>query len=202
MRRKTDRLMIGFHWATSLLVAATFAIGLLHAHTELMDESSAWLDIHRALGLGILAVTVARLLTRMRFGPIGNGSELTLPIRMASRATHLMIYACLVAMPLLGWAQSSAATRHFKLFGMPFPALIHRNLDLSDTLSWWHTQVGWCFLSLIALHAMAALFHHYVLQDDVLMTMIPGRRPAAALVREEIRPEWAEAERKPQRRAA
>jgi cytochrome b561 len=42
-------------------------------------------------------------------------------------------------------------------------------------LAWWHAQVGWLFLSLIALHAMAALFHHYVLRDDVLMTMIPAR---------------------------
>ena len=204
MRRKTDRLMLAFHWATSLLVTATFAIGLVHAHTELIDESSAWLDIHRALGLGILALTVARLLTRIRFGAIENGSELTLPIRIASRATHFMIYACLLTMPLIGWAQSSAATRHFKLFGTPFPALIHRNLELSDTLSTWHILVGWCFLSLIALHALAALFHHYVLQDDVLMTMIPGRRraPAPALVVEEIRPEWPDAERKPRRRAA
>jgi cytochrome b561 len=86
-----------------------------------------------------------------------------------------MIYACLLAMPLLGWAQSSAMTRHFKVFGMPFPALVRRNHELGDTLAWWHAEVGWLFLSLIALHALAALLHHYVLRDDVLMTMIPAR---------------------------
>jgi cytochrome b561 len=175
MRRKSDRLMLGFHWLTSLLVSASFALGLLHAHTELLDDSPAWLDLHRTVGLTILAVTIARLLTRMRFGPIRNGSELTLPIRLASRAIHVMIYACLLAMPLLGWAQSSAMTRHFKVFGMPFPALVRRNHELGDTLAWWHAEVGWLFLSLIALHALAALLHHYVLRDDVLMTMIPAR---------------------------
>jgi cytochrome b561 len=199
MRRKSDHLMLGFHWVTSLLVAATFAIGLLHAHTELLDDSPALLDVHRSLGLAILAVTLARLLARMRFGPIQNGSDLTLPIRIASRATHVLIYACLVIMPLLGWAQSSAATRHFKLFGTAFPALVRRDLDLSDTLAWWHTQVGWLFLSLIALHAMAALFHHYVLRDDVLVTMIPAR---SAPVREEPRSEWTPGIPEPKRRAA
>jgi cytochrome b561 len=197
MRRNSDRLMIGFHWVTSLLVAAVFALGLIHAHTELMDDSPAWLDLHRALGLVILAVTLARLLTRLSFGPIRHGSELSLPIRLASRTIHILIYACLVAMPLLGWAQSSASSRHFKIFGTAFPALVGRNHELADTLSWWHTQVGWMFFSLIALHAMAALFHHYVLGDDVLMTMIPGSNASAESASERS-PEIPE----PQRRAA
>jgi cytochrome b561 len=189
--------MIGFHWVTSLLVAAAFVLGLLHAHTELLDDNPAWLDIHRTIGLVIFAVTIARLLTRLRFGPIVNGSTLTLPIRLASRAVHYLIYACLVAMPLLGWAQSSAATRHFKLFGTAFPALVRRNHELADTLAWWHAQVGWIFLSLIALHAMAALFHHYVLQDDVLVTMIPQRG-----ARSQAPPDWSPEIREPKRRAA
>jgi cytochrome b561 len=199
MRRNSDRLMIGFHWVTSLLVTAVFALGLIHAHTELMDDSPAWLDLHRTLGLLILAVTLARLVTRFSFGPIRNGSELTLPIRLASRVIHYLTYACLVAMPLLGWAQSSALTRHFKIFGMPFPALVGRNHELGDTLAWWHAQIGWLFLSLIALHAMAALFHHYVLRDDVLMTMIPG---SAAKVRAEPPPQWSPELPEPKRRAA
>jgi cytochrome b561 len=78
-------------------------------------------------------------------------------------------------------------TRHFKVFGMPFPALVGRNHELGDTLAWWHAQVGWLFLSVIALHAMAALFHHYVLRDDVLMTMIPARSAGAP---KQAAPDW------------
>jgi cytochrome b561 len=99
---------------------------------------------------------------------------------LASRATHLLIYLCLVAMPLLGWAQSSARARHFKLFDVPIPSLVHHDADLAERLGTWHAQLGWVLLGLIGLHALAALYHHYVLRDHVLRAMLP--RPAAGAV--------------------
>lgn len=201
MRRTSDQMMLGFHWLTSLLVAAAFAIGWLHAHGEVMDDLAGrtfWLDVHRSIGLTILALTVARLLTRMRFGPVPKGSELALPLRIASRATHFLIYACLIAMPLLGWAESSAQMRHLKVFGVAIPRLVRHDADLGDTLAWWHAQVGWLFFSLIALHALAALFHHYVLRDEVLVTMVPGRKKPPV----EASQEWPSALPESRREAA
>jgi cytochrome b561 len=96
---------------------------------------------------------------------------------LASRVTHGLIYTALVAMPLIGWAQSCAAARHLKLFGSPFPALVGHDRDLADTLAAWHENVGWAFLALIGLHALAAIYHHYVRRDDLLRAMLPGYKP-------------------------
>jgi cytochrome b len=39
-----------------------------------------------------------------------------------------------------------------------------------------HELVGYLLLALIALHAGAALFHHFVRRDNVLNAMLPGHR--------------------------
>jgi hypothetical protein len=42
-------------------------------------------------------------------------------------------------------------------------------------LGWWHEQLGWLLLGLIGVHALAALYHHYIRRDDVMRKMLPFR---------------------------
>ncbi len=150
-------LMIGFHWATALLVAASFAIAWYRNSIDDLPLRAFWLDVHRSIGFAVLALTAMRLTMRWGAGPVSSRGDLPLGMWMASRATHMLIYAALIAMPLLGWAQSSARARHFKLFGLPMPSLVRHDSDLADTLASWHSQVGWVLLGLIGVHALAAL---------------------------------------------
>jgi cytochrome b561 len=39
-----------------------------------------------------------------------------------------------------------------------------------------HELVAYLLVALVALHALAALFHHFVRRDNVLNAMLPGRR--------------------------
>lgn len=169
--------MLWFHWITALLVIATFAIAWIRKDIDALEFRAFWLDVHRTIGFVILALTVARLAWRLRVGPLSQRADLPPALWLASRATHFLIYACLIVMPLLGWAQSSARARHFNLFGVPMPALVRHNRDLADSLGWWHEQIGWVLFALIFLHAVAALYHHYVRRDEVVRTMLPGYRP-------------------------
>jgi cytochrome b561 len=38
-----------------------------------------------------------------------------------------------------------------------------------------HNDTGWAIIAVVGLHAAAALLHHYVLRDRVLVRMLPGR---------------------------
>jgi cytochrome b561 len=171
------RFMISFHWLTVTLVAAAFGLAWYRNGLDDLAARAFWLDVHRVIGLSILAITTVRLAMRWGAGPVSARGDLPLGMWMASRATHLIIYALLLAMPIVGWANSSASARHLKIFGYPFPALLHRNLDLADRLHSWHEQLGWVLLGVIGLHASAALFHHFVLRDNVLKAMLPGGSP-------------------------
>jgi cytochrome b561 len=168
--------LIAFHWVTALLVSASFAIAWLRKPVEDLVLRTFWLDVHRVIGLAVLALTLARLGLRTLEGPLSNRRDLSVTEWILSRAAHLMIYALLIAMPLLGWAQSSARARHFNLFGIPIPPLVHHDRDFAEVLGWWHEQLGWLLLGLIGVHALAALYHHYIRRDDVMRKMLPFRR--------------------------
>lgn len=166
--------MLWFHWVTAVLVTASFAIAWLRKPIEDLEARVFWLDVHRSIGLIILALTAARLLARLKVGPLSSRAELSPLFWAASRVTHFLLYALLIALPLVGWAQSSARARRFNLFGQPLPSLVDHDRDLAEVLGWWHKQLGWVLLGLILLHSLAALYHHFVRRDDVLRAMLPG----------------------------
>ena len=168
------RLMLSFHWTTALLVVAMFALGWGRMAIDDLAVRAVWLDVHRLVGLLILAITLARLCSRLILGPVVRHVELPSPLWLASRANHLLLYILLIAMPLLGWAQSSARARHFEIFGVGIPRLMQRDPDMADVLSAWHDTLAWALLALILIHSLAALYHHYVRRDDVLRMMLPG----------------------------
>jgi hypothetical protein len=79
-------------------------------------------------------------------------------------------------LPLLGWALSNAEGKPVHLFGLTLPALVSADEDLADTLQAWHLNAAWVLLGLVSLHVAAALWHHFVLRDEVLRRMLPKRR--------------------------
>lgn len=169
--RAAQAARIGFHWVTAALVAIAFAAILYREGLDDPDQRLFWLDVHRSIGLTLLGLTVARVIARVIL-PFNRVHETAPAMRVAAGLAHIAIYLGLVAMPLLGWAQSSAKARKFKLFDIKMPSLVHHDSALGETIGQWHEWIGWTMLALIGLHALAALYHHYVRKDDVLRDMI------------------------------
>ena len=97
-----------------------------------------------------------------------------------AKLTHLALYAIMIGMPLLGWLVLSAAGKPIPFFGLELPALIGQNKPLASQLKDIHEVVGTAGYFLIAAHAAAALFHHYVQRDNTLLRMWPTSRKVAA----------------------
>ena len=169
MNRRTT--LIAFHWLTAVLIAASFSVAWLRDWMDDYDRRLFWLDVHRSIGFAVLAITLLRLPQRAMLGPVSQRGEFARVLWIASRVTHGVLYAGLIVMPLLGWAQSSARSRHVALFGLGLPSLVKHDRDLADTLGWWHEQVGWVLLGFIGLHVAAALVHHFVFRDETLQSM-------------------------------
>ena len=99
---------------------------------------------------------------------------------VAAKLAHLALYGLLIAQVVLGFAVSWAREGTFTFFGLfPMPRLIEIDPSLRHTINDVHQAVAWAIIILAGLHALAALVHHYVLNDEVLARMLPAVGRAA-----------------------
>jgi cytochrome b561 len=147
-------------------------------------EDRAWrqalLEIHRQLGLLVLLGAGVRVAIRALKGLADHAPDMSAFLRWAAKAAHLLMYGVLVALPLLGWAVTSAHGIALTfLGGVPLPMLVSADSELADTLTDYHVWLAWGLLALIVAHVAAAVWHHVGRRDGVLRAMLPrgvGRR--------------------------
>ena len=131
---------------------------------------------HKWAGLTVLWLALVRL--GWRATHVAPPLPDTMPRwqRRSSRAVQWAIYGLLFAVPLTGWAYSSAAgygVRYLNL--LTLPNLVAKNKDLADQLKDLHETLNWMLLALVGLHTLAAFKHHFIDHDDVLLGMLRSR---------------------------
>jgi cytochrome b561 len=168
-----DNVAVALHWLTVLLVVVQFAMAeTWDWFTKPTQESMQ--SVHVSLGLLLAAVIVARLVWRLIPGHQKSSIEAGW-MKLASKGVHYLLYALLLVQAGLGfgwrWAQGHSI-EFFGLFGIPGP---YGELDRATrhTFHDLHEKVGWAIVILAGLHALAALYHHYVVKDRVLERMLP-----------------------------
>ena len=162
------------HWLTLALFVGLFLIAW--TIDDLPDAlQSPALQLHKSFGITVLGLTVVRLVWRAVAGVPSMPGDLPAWQKLAARTTQYALYGLLLAQPLVGWLWSSAGTKPINFyFLVRLPWLIGPNSDLRRTLGNLHGTIGWALLVLIAAHAAAALYHHFVRRDRVLLSMARG----------------------------
>jgi len=167
-----DHIAIALHWATAFLVVANFALAVTWDRfakpaKEFMENT------HMSFGVLLTAAIVARLVWRLIPGHQVSSLEAGW-MRLASKATHYLLYALLGVEAVLGFAFRWGAGRPMAFFGTGIPPLIGE-IARPDRrlLRELHDWIGWTIIIVALVHALAALYHHYVLKDRVLARMLP-----------------------------
>jgi len=165
------------HWAGAALVLVVFASAWAPVGEDSELAGLVRLHVHRLAGMLVWLLTLARLLRRQ----LGRSPALpaALPAwqRIAARVNLAVLYALLLAQPLLGLVASQAAGDTVAPFGLfTVPTLVGRNRALAHACFAWHETVATLLLALVALHVAAALYHHMVRRDGVLAGMLPALR--------------------------
>ena len=161
------------HWATFLVLAAGYALIWWRDGLDDPDTRRMVLNWHATAGLTVVVLGAARLIARA----FGDGwivvHELRPAERLAANLSHAALYMAIISIPLLGWLIVSARGRPVMVFGwVVLPALRGRDRDLADILQQWHYYAAMALLAVIAIHVIAALYHHYVRKDGVLRAML------------------------------
>jgi cytochrome b561 len=177
--RPASPLTIAIHWATLLLIIAMFVSAWMIGGATDSASAGRLLLLHRSTGVTVWLLTLSRLgwkLTRGRSPALPDTvGDLQ---RLAARANEYCLYGLLALQPITGFLQSTLHGKPFPLLWFSFPATVSRDRAWTKIFHEVHALGAWALLALVALHAGAALFHHFALRDGVLRAMLPGERTA------------------------
>ena len=168
-------MSIAMHWLMAVLIVAVYACILLREiYPKGSDPREALKMWHFMLGLSVLVL----IWVRLYFMVTGKKPAIvpTPPTwqTLLAKGVHIALYILMIAMPILGWLILSASGKTIPFFGLELPALISENKDLGKLIKEIHETGGTVGYYLIGLHAVAGLFHHYVIRDNTLVRMLPN----------------------------
>ena len=179
-RNRYSTVSLVLHWLIAALVVTQ--IGLIWAHEATEGPiSREFVTLHKSVGLSILVLTLVRLGWRIANPAIPLPAETPRWQKLLARGNHVLFYVLLLAMPLVGWAASSAAGRDIVWFGLfNWPLLpIGGGREMAGNLMDVHETAAKLLIFLVVLHVIGALKHQFIDRDNVLHRMIPliPRRP-------------------------
>lgn len=162
------------HWAVVVLIVLQFVWAWRIDQTESVIQTYRLTVQHKSIGMTVLMLAAVRLAWRL-FNP-----PPPLPARMprweavAAKLSHGLLYALIFAMPLTGWAYSSAAGYGAEWFGwIDFPDFVGESERLENFFGRVHGVLAVTLVIVVAVHVLAALRHHFILRNPVLKRMLP-----------------------------
>ena len=171
--RRYSLIAIFLHWTIAALLAFQISVG--SALEDLGARGFALFQLHKSIGITILALTIARVVVRYarpRPASVERGWQGAL-----AKAVHGGLYLFMLGAPLTGWALVSTAKVKVPtlIFGviplphLPLPAAANDSAHAA------HAVLAWVGIALFALHVAGALRHHILLRDGLIWRMMPAR---------------------------
>jgi cytochrome b561 len=162
------------HWATAILVFYAFSNGPggseARVYAPFRDSQR---QLHETLGVAVLALVAVRLLWRM----VETRPDLPQVARwmhVAAKTVQSTLYVLLFAVPFTAiagaWLEGHPLTL---LAGFTIPPFLGVSHDAGEAMARLHTWLGDAILWIAVFHGLAALYHHFVLKDAALVTMLP-----------------------------
>jgi len=170
-----DRVSIALHWITASLVLVLWSIGQTIDLVPKGPQRTDYISLHIVFGVLLGLVVIVRLVRYLTGQvkpppPVDHGFLL-----YVAKFTHGLLYVLLIAAIALGvkltWVRGDL------VFGLvQLTSFAPGDTVLRHSIGKLHETVANAILLVAALHAAAALFHHYVLRDSTLRHMLPRFR--------------------------
>ncbi|SFW20818.1 cytochrome b [Luteibacter sp. UNCMF366Tsu5.1] len=164
------------HWLMAIAILAMLFIGAGMVST--LSTKHTWLlAIHKPLGITIFVLALIRLGFRLTHPAPPLPADLPVWQKLAAHGSHVMLYALMIAMPLIGWGMLSAGDYPVTLgAGIRLPQILPANPALFAWLREAHRYLAWLFFLTFLAHMGAALMHGLIRRDGVLRSMTGGRQ--------------------------
>jgi len=178
MNKKYAGSQIFLHWITFIAVIVVYFTMLCRNHFA--PHGSSLRDVfnmtHFSAGITILIIMLLRIVLRTRHrSPAIEPKPAHWQIGL-SHLVHLAIYLFFIIMPVLGILSRYYAGQEWSAFGISMPFSSNADPDFSKQIKTLHKTLSELGYWLVGLHAAAALLHHYVMKDNTLLRMMPGKK--------------------------
>jgi cytochrome b561 len=163
------------HWVTALVIVLMIPLGVIIGNDLGGSLQNSLYSLHESLGALLIPLVLARIGHRLMHPPLRLPQDIPPLQRVAAEVTHVGLYVLLVVQPLVGWIATSASGAPVNVLGLfALPPIAPENRVFSEQLFVLHGLIGFAIAGLVAAHISAALYHHVVRKDRVLMRMITG----------------------------
>ncbi|MGF6709389.1 cytochrome b561 [Luteibacter sp. W1I16] len=166
------------HWLMAAAILSMLFVGA--GMVTSVEARHAWLlAIHKPLGIVIFVLALVRLGFRLTHPAPPLPADMPEWQKLAAHGSHWLLYALMIAMPLIGWGMLSAGNYPVTLGGgVRLPPILPFDAALFAWLREAHRYLAWLFFLTFLAHMGAALMHGLIRRDGVLQSMTGGKRPA------------------------
>jgi cytochrome b561 len=171
-------ITIVLHWLSALMIIFLFGLGYYMVDLDYYDP---WYHrgpaLHISVGLLLLVLTAVRILWRI-FNPKPSAlASYSRTTRWLSSALKYLLYFLIIALIITGYLITTSDGRAASMFGwLNFPVVIRLDAQGVDTAGNIHELFAWGVILLAALHALAALAHHFIFRDRTLVRMLKPQK--------------------------
>ena len=152
---------IGFHWTIAIAFVGLVGLGAWMVGLTYYDP---WyndsLALHKAIGIVVLALALAKFGWKLVDRKPGFGPEVRAYERAGATATHWILSALLVVLPVTGYLISTSEGAGIDVFGLfEVPAFFDVTASTRDLAIDIHYYLAYGGIALVGIHAGAAFKH-------------------------------------------
>lgn len=182
--QKYGSLSKGLHWGVSLTILVMLILGIV---MEELDKTSTIRPtlylVHKSIGIIVFPIALAWFVLWLGQKKPEPLTEIPKPLHRLSKIIHTLLIISAVLMPLSGWVMSSAFSgKGVSLFNLiTIPPIASYDPAFGRAALGLHILVSWILIGAGGLHITAALYHHFIRKNIVLMRMFPFSKPIKAV---------------------
>ncbi len=171
-----------FHWLIAFFIIGLLVIGKYMTSLDESDvvrfELTQW---HKSFGLTVLFLSVLRLVWRVTHRPPPEPASIPHWQQHVASIAHTSLYVLMFFLPITGWIMSSASPLNIDtvLFNVitvphlpPFSELPNK-AEIAADFHEYHELAGNLLILILLAHIGAALKHHLIDKDTILVRMLP-----------------------------
>lgn len=181
MSSRYDNVAVALHWILVVGILCQIALGLyLNEVPRNTPGRTVWVNLHKSIGISLGTLILFRVYWRLTHRPPALPATMPAWERAAARASHALLYVCMVGMPLAGYLATNFSRFGIKYFGLvEIPPWGYEDPRIYALFQGTHKTLAVVFITLIGIHVAAALKHVAIDRDGILRRMWFSRgRPA------------------------